>query len=150
MKNQLQIALIPLKYKLVTGSILLSFFLIISCDRPVCESDNDIFNTYDPNTKIYKDELVKQLKLVDNDQLRYWLKSYDDNDGIESIYFYIQGDNLCAILHLTMIHWDKLERVREKKGGGRRGAEFTKLTFDIYQDSLKTEFIYKNYDSLID
>ena len=150
MKNQLQIALIPLKYKLVTGSILLSFFLILSCDRPVCESDNDIFNTYDPNTKIYKDELVKQLKLVDNDQLRYWLKSYDDNDGIESIYFYIQGDNLCAILHLTMIHWDKLERVREKKGGGRRGAEFTKLTFDIYQDSLKTEFIYKNYDSLID
>ena len=150
MKNQLQIALIPLKYKLVTGSILLSFFLIISCDRPVCESDNDIFNTYDPNTKIYKDELVKQLKLVDNDQLRYWLKSYDDDDGTESIYFYIQGDNLCAILHLTMIHWDKLERVREKKGGDRRGAEFTKLTFDIYQDSLKTEFIYKNYDSLID
>jgi len=150
MKNQLQIVLIPLKYKLITGSILLSFFLIISCDRPVCESDNDIFNTYDPNTKIYKDELVKQLKLVDNDQLRYWLKSYDDDDGIESIYFYIQGDNLCAILHLTMIHWDKLERVREKKGGGRRGAEFTKLTFDIYQDSLKTEFIYKNYDSLID
>ena len=54
----------------------------MSCDRSVCESDNDIFNTHEPNTKIYKDELVKQLKLVDSDQLSYWLKSYNNVDYI--------------------------------------------------------------------
>jgi hypothetical protein len=123
---------------------------MMSCDRPVCQSDNAIFNTHEPNTKIYKDELVKQLTLVDNGQLRYWLKSYNDDDGIESLYFYIQGDNLCAILDLTMTHWDRLERVREKKGIGRRGAEFTNLKFKIYQDSSNTKFVFQSYDKIID
>lgn len=150
MKNQLQISLLMLKYKSVSLSIVLSLFLMMSCDRPVCESDNDIFNTYEPNTKIYKDELVAQLNTIDNSQLRYWLKSYNNDNGEETLYFNIQGDNLCAILHLTMAHWNKLERVREKKGVGRRGAEFTNLTFEIYQDSLNTQFIYKNFDRLID
>lgn len=150
MKNQLQISLLIVKYKSVSLSIVLSFLLMMSCDRPVCESDNDIFNTYEPSTKIYKDELVAQLNTIDNSQLRYWLKSYNNDNGKETLYFNIQGDNLCAILHLTMTHWNKLERIREKKGVGRRGAEFTNLTFEIYQDSLRTQFIYKNFDRLID
>lgn len=150
MKNQLQISMLILKYKSASLSIVISLFLMMSCDRPVCESDNDIFNTYEPNTKIYKDELVAQLNTIDNSQLRYWLKSYNKDNGEETLYFNIQGDNLCAILHLTMTHWDKLERVREKKGVGRRGAEFTNLTFEINQDSLETKFIYKSFDRLID
>ena len=123
---------------------------MISCDRTVCESDNSIFNTLEPKTKIYKDELVKQLTLADKGQLRYWLKSFNDDDGIESLYFYIQGDNLCAILHLTMNHWDRLERVREKKGIGRRGAEFTNLKFKIHQDSSNTKFVFESFDKIID
>lgn len=139
-----------MNYKSILITVTISFLLMMSCDRPVCESDNAIFNTHEPNTKIYKDELVKQLTLVDSDQLRFWLKSFNDDDGIESLYFYIQGGNLCAILHLTMDHWDRLERVREKKGVGRRGAEFTNLKFKIHQDSSNTKFVFESYDKIID
>ncbi|WP_248724464.1 hypothetical protein [Seonamhaeicola sp. ML3] len=57
---------------------------------------------------------------------------------------------MCAILHLTIQDWNKLEDVRKRKGIGRRGAEFTNLKFQIHQDTLSTEFIYVTYDRLID
>ena len=87
---------------------------------------------------------------MDDAELTYWLKKYDATNGVESLYFNIQGDGLCAILHLTVKNWSKLEDVRERKGVGRLGAEFTNLTFDIVQDSSSTEFIYNTYDRLID
>ena len=82
--------------------------------------------------------------------LIYANQKYEDKNDEQTLYFYIQGDGLCAILHLTMNHWNSLESVREKKAVGRRGAEFTNLKFNILQDSLSTEFIYLSYDRLID
>jgi hypothetical protein len=139
-----------MNFKLIFGLSILSSLCFVSCDRPECVTDNSIFIDNEPNTKIYKDELVKQLNTVDQTKLTYWLQKYDEQDDEESLYFYIQGDGLCAILHLTMNHWDKLESVREKKGIGRRGAEFRNLKFDIVQDSLSTTFIYTSYDMMID
>lgn len=139
-----------LKKTLIFGlSILLSFFFA-SCDRPECENNNSIFIENEPSTKTYKDELVRQLDTVDQSELTYWLQKYDEQNGEESLYFYIQGDSLCAVLHMTMNHWDKLENVRERKGIGRRGAEFRNLTFEIDQDSNSTKFIYTSYDMMID
>ena len=57
---------------------------------------------------------------------------------------------MCAILHLTMNHWNTLENVRETKAVGRRGTEFTNLKFKIKQDSISTEFVFVSYDRLID
>ena len=122
----------------------------IGCDRPQCENSNPVFENNTPDSKEYKDELVRQLKIVDDAELTYWLKKYDATNGVESLYFNIQGDGLCAILHLTVKNWSKLEDVRERKGVGRRGAELTNLTFNIVQDSSSTEFIYNTYDRLID
>ena len=78
------------------------------------------------------------------------LQKYDNQNGKETLYFNIQGDGLCAILHLSVNHWNKLEHIRERKGIGRRGAEFTNLKFQIYQDSSSTDFVYISYDRLID
>ncbi|MCZ4409477.1 hypothetical protein O3Q51_11700 [Cryomorphaceae bacterium 1068] len=129
---------------------LFSLMCFISCDRPECDNDNMIFESNEPDSKIYKDELVNQLNKVDQSKLTYWLLRYDDQNGEETLYFNIQGDGLCAILHLTVNDWSKLEEVRERKGVGRRGAEFTDLEFQIIQDSLKTDFVYTTYDRLID
>lgn len=128
----------------------MSLTSLISCDRPECKNENSIFETNDPNSKPYKDELVNRLKEVDPSKLTYWLKKYDDQNGVESLYFNIQGDGLCAILHLTVNDWNKLENVRARKGVGRRGTEFTNLKFKIKQDLLSTVFIYISYDRLID
>ncbi|MCA9767167.1 MAG: hypothetical protein KC455_12215, partial [Carnobacterium sp.] len=80
----------------------------------------------------------------------YWLQKYDEKDGKEYLYFHIQGNGLCAILNLRVNNWTKLENVREKKGVSYRGAEFTNLKFEIREDSLSTEFIYKTFDKIID
>ena len=139
-----------MKFKiLVTFLIILSIGLS-SCDRPQCTNENLVFKTNEPNSKEYKDELVTHLNKVKDSKLTYWLQKYDEQNGKETLYFNIQGDGLCAILHLTMNHWNSLESVREKKAVGRRGAEFTNLKFKILQDSLSTEFIYISYDRLID
>ena len=117
-----------------------------SCNRPECITNNTILKNNKPNSKIYKDELVKQLKTVEQENLRFWLKSYDG----ETLNFNIQGNNLCAILTLTIKDWKKLESVQKSKGKGYVGAEFTNLRFEIIQDSIATKFIYKNYDFIID
>jgi len=141
----------PNKIKHSTTLLLFTLLLgITSCDRPKCENSNPVFQSNAPDSKVYKEELVRQLKMVDEAQLTYWLKKYEDKNGEESLFFNIQGDGLCAILHLTVKNWDKLEDVRKRKGVGRRGAEFTNLMFEINQDSTTTEFIYQTYDRLLD
>ena len=123
---------------------------MFACDRPECINNNLVFDLYAPNSKIYKDELVKRLQDIDQNKLTYWLKKYETVKETEQLYFYIQGDNLCAQLVLTMNHWNKLERVKAKKGVSFRGAQFTDLEFDIYQDSSSTDFVYRTYDRIID
>ena len=139
-----------MNYKLVCTILALSLICFISCDRPRCNNKNLIFETFEPNSKKYKDELVAQLNSVDSSQLTYWLQKYDNQNGKETLYFNIQGDGLCAVLHLSVNHWNKLEHIRERKGIGRRGAEFTNLKFQIHQDSSSTDFVYISYDRLID
>jgi hypothetical protein len=139
-----------MKQHLITAFLCVITLCFFACDRPECANQNPIFENHEPDSKLYKDELVTQLERVDQSKLRYWLKNYNEQDGEESLFFYIQGDGLCAILHLNMNHWNKLEQVRTKKGVGRRGAEFTNLKFSIISDSLSTKFIYSSYDRLID
>lgn len=139
-----------MKYKL--NYFIFSFLsvLFLSCDRPKCSNENEIFASNEPNSKIYKDELIHQLSKVKASELTFWLQKYDNKNGKETLYFNIQGGGLCAILHLTVKNWNKLKSVRERKGVGRRGAEFTNLKFQIKQDSLSTEFIYTTFDNIID
>ena len=131
---------------------ILFIFLIgfVSCDRPDCYNANPIFEKNEPESNIYKNELAKQLKSINQEKLTYWLEKYEEHNGKEFLYFHIQGENLCAILVLTMNKWDKLENVREKKGVSYTGAEFTNLEFEIQKDSLSTEFIYKKFNRIID
>lgn len=125
-------------------------FFIAACDRPECKNANPVFDNFSPESKEYKAELGKQLKLIDNSKLSYWLEKYQVTDEQEFLYFYVQGEGLCAKLHLTMKQWNKIENVRAKKGVSYRGAEFVNLKFDIIQDSTGTLFLYKNLDSIID
>ena len=129
------------------------FFLflgIVSCDRPNCNNQNAVFETNLPESKTYKDELVKQLANVDQSKLSYWFQKYEQQNGSEFLHFYVQGDDLCATLVLTMKNWHKLEHVRDKKGNSYHGAQFTNLKFYIQQDSLSTTFVYQTFEKVID
>ena len=141
----------PMKHNIFNLLVfsLLSIF-ISTCNLPNCTNINPIFDKYSPDTKQYKDELVNQLKLVDNSKLHYWFEKYKEKEGQEYLYFHIQGDGLCAKIVLSVKQWNKIEELRERKGVTFRGAEFVNLKFDIQQDSLDTEFIYRNFLYIID
>lgn len=124
--------------------------IVFACDRPECINSNPVFDLNPPTSKVYKDELVKKLETIDQSTLTFWLKKYESVNEKEQLYFYIQGENLCAEIVLTMKHWNKLERVRAKKGVSFRGAQFTDLKFDIYQGSTSTDFVYRTYGRIID
>jgi|TARA_R110002072_G_scaffold76125_3_gene178841 hypothetical protein len=137
--------------------LLLSVLLVVSCiDRPDCINTNEIFNKYSPNIKEYKDELVNQLRLIDNTKLKYWIKEYEVIEEEEFIYFYIQGDGLCAIIEInttpekinkeTELTYNGLVPVHTEIGLTHTGIEFMNLTFNIKQDSLNTEFIFRDYE----
>ena len=132
--------------------LLLVFFFVsfISCDRPVCKNTNPIFDDYQPVSKEYKMELIKQLSVVDKSELRYWLKEYTEYENEVQLHFYIQSKELCAVLVLNVEQWNKLEQLRETKGKGHFNAEFTNLQFDIVQDSLNPKFIYRDFSKIID
>lgn len=124
--------------------------LLTSCDRTQCDNNNPIFDNHDPNSEIYKTELAKQLNTLDTSKLRYWLQKYENNQDVESLYFYIQSDELCAVMHMSMTHWTQLEELRTKQGVGRRGAEFVNLQYDIVNNKDHTQFLYKGFDRMID
>lgn len=130
-----------------------SFILLVlffACDRPDCKNTNPVFDTNAPDTQEYKLELARQLESIDRNRLTYWFFRYVESAGEEQLYFHIQGDGLCAQMVLSVEQWEKLKVLREKKGVSFRGAEFTNLQFDIRQDSLKTEFILKDFNRIID
>ena len=135
--------------KTLTAFCLLS--LTVSCDRPQCKNTNPVFDKFSPDEKEYKDELVKQLKVVDNSKLSYWLDKYQEDDSLQYLHVFIQGDGLCAKGIVTIKKLDdKLEGIQKAKGMGYSGAELTNLKFDIYQDSTKTELVYKSLDGIVD
>ncbi|HEY3371154.1 MAG TPA: hypothetical protein VGK10_09920 [Prolixibacteraceae bacterium] len=124
--------------------------LLIACDRPVCKNTNPLFDKYPPDSREYKAELIKQLERIDQSKLSYWFNEYYESNGQEQLFFNIQGDGLCAVIVLNVEEWGKLEELRQKKGQSYRGAKFTKLQFDIRKDTVNPQFIYRDFDKIID
>jgi hypothetical protein len=124
---------------------------IISCDKPECKNINPIFDKYSPAAKEYKNELCKQLKLVDNSKLSYWLDKYQEDDSLQYLHVFIQGDGLCARGVVIVKEWDdKLKNIHRAKGIGYRGVQLTNLKIDIQQDSNNTELVYQGMDAIVD
>jgi hypothetical protein len=111
---------------------------------------NPVFDQYIAGEKIYNDELIQRINMIDKSNLRYWFKDYRVKNGQEEICFYIQGDGLCAEIVMKVNNWSQLEALRKVKGNTYHGAEFTGLKYDLISDSGKTEFIFMSYTSIID
>ena len=123
----------------------------LGCDRPACKNTNPVFETHSPDTKAYKDELIRQLSKADRSKLSYWMNAYRKYGNAVYIWANVQGDGLCAQIMMTVKDSDKgIKGILQTKGRGYRGAELKDLRFDVYQDSAKTEFIFKEISGLID
>ena len=134
--------------------ILTIFGLLIfatSCNRTMCKNTNPNFDNYSPDTKEYKDELVKQLATVDKSKLTYWMDTYKEDNNSQTILAHIQGDGLCAKILLVVNESDKgIEGIIKNKGMGYGGAELEDLKFDIKQDRTSTEFVFQEISGIVD
>ena len=125
--------------------------LTVGCNRPACKNTNPIFDKYSPDTKEYKDELVKQLAKVDKSKLTFWMDTYQEDNNSKYINAHIQGDELCAKIVITVNDSDKgIEGILKNKGMSYSGAELSDLKFDIKQDSVSTVFIFREVSGIVD
>ena len=80
--------------------IVLLVICINSCDRKSCETDNPIFLNHSINDQDYKIELAKQIESIGQQNLRYWLHDYVNQDESEYLQFYVQNDDSNVIFLL--------------------------------------------------
>lgn len=137
--------------KSFTKLVLVSFFVIaFSCNETEVKP-NQVFENYLPETKEYKDELVKQLDTIDKSKLTYYFDSYEEIDGKDYLHVTIEGKNLKANTLLLVKNWDiALQPIKEFKGKGYGGAELVNLKFDVLQTPENTEFVYAGAEELLD
>jgi hypothetical protein len=126
-------------------------FLVQACASLQCTNSNDVFDLNLPESKIYKDELARQLKLSGDAEITYYVDKYVVDKNIKYLYVSVRGETICATAVLKVMNVDKnLEQFDKVKGVSYRNAEIENLKFDIIQDPAKTEFIYKSLDGFID
>ena len=126
---------------------------LYSCDRPQCKNTNPVFDKYGFEQREYKAELIKQLKVVDNNKLTYWIDQYVEREGKQFMSLYIQGGDLCAkgIFDITNVPpGNRLQFYKQKKGGGFSGAELRGLTYRIDSSNGDYQFIYETVEHIID
>jgi len=125
--------------------------LMASCDRRECVNTNPIFDKFSPDTKEYKDELVKQLAKIDKSKLTYWMDTYQEGENSQYIHAHIQGDGLCAKIILVINDSKKgIEGLLTNKGKAYGGAELKDLKFNIKQDSSSTELVFQEISGIAD
>ncbi len=125
--------------------------VIVSCNRSECINTNPVFNNNLPESKIYKDELLNQLLKSDNNEITYWLESYEERDNKTYLCFHVQSDSLCAEAVIWIKEWDeKLADIKRTKGNGYIGAEFKGLTFGVETTPDHTELIYSGVNIITD
>jgi uncharacterized protein YxeA len=134
--------------KIVTVLVLAA--LAIACNKPECENKNPVLSQNYFDSEAYKRELARKIQTTDPGKVDYWFDMYVKRGLDEYIDVHVQGTDLCAEAHIKVTDWTKLKGIRDSGGISYHGAKLTGLKFDIEQDSLHTEFIYKDIDSVID
>lgn len=125
-------------------------FTLISCDRSDCSNQNPIFDQYGMNDEEYQTELVRQIEIVGQNNLNYWLDSYVKENNEEFLIVNVQHDSFCAKGKVLVNDWKKLEGIKRTKGESYEGAELKGLAFAIEREADKTTLVYTDLNRIID
>jgi len=137
-----------MKFKLL---FILLFTMLISCDKPNCNSSNPILNNNEYTSEIYQYELAKVLSKSNLEDLNFWLKSYSEKGTDKYLNVSVQGNNICAVAVIKINNIDsKIKGIVDSKGVGYRGAKLENLKFLTLSDKKSTRFIYISLDAIID
>lgn len=122
-----------------------------SCKSNDCFNRNEVFAKYNPSTKIYKNELAKQIRLLNPDQISYYLEGYKKTKDKEYINVNIQAEGLCATCSVLVKQWDNtVKNIQQTRAMGYYGAQLNNLQFDFIEDSTGVQLVYKSIESIKD
>jgi hypothetical protein len=127
-------------------------FIILSCDRPACSTDNEIFLKNEVTSKIYQNEVAKHIQNIGQEKLRFWLSDYFESEAKHYFVFYTQNEDLCAKAVVKVdADNNSFSEILKTKGKGRFNAEFRGLKLDLVKNEFgDTEFVYISHDRIID
>lgn len=131
-------------------SVLCLLLFLMACSGPDCRNSNPVFNTNAPDSKVYQEELFKQIRAAHPKPLSYWFKRYQKSGEGECMYITVKGDSVCAECKVLVKDWSRLSGIRKTEGMGYAGAELKDLVLLSYQDSLKTDFIFSSVEAIVD
>jgi hypothetical protein len=135
--------------KQLTSTLALVLALItVSCNRPECQNTNPIFDKYPPFANEYKAELVRQMRSIGQDKLKYWFDRLERRENKDYMIVYVQGDKLCAKGYVRVLDWNDIENLRDH--GGYSGAGLRGLRLNISETNGQTELVYAGVDKIID
>ena len=125
-------------------------FLLASCNRNSCINNNPVFDKHEIDSKEYVEELIKQVKLIGEENLDYWFESYKVKDDKEYILVNIQHTDLCTKGLFLVENWKELEPIRKTEGKGYRGAQLKGFTFEYAHYEDQTELVFVKLDKIVD
>jgi hypothetical protein len=128
--------------------ILIPLILSASCHRPECRNDDPIFDQNKPGSTIYNRELMKEMQLVDAQNMRYWYDSSLHVNGHEYLVLHVQGKNVCAVAEVLVE--DKKIRRELRNGAGYRGAELKDVHIVAREDRGKEILVLKGIGRIVD
>jgi hypothetical protein len=124
---------------------------LIACNLPECNNTNPIFNANSPESKIYKDELVRVLQNEDLSKVLYFVNGYSEEQNHRQMFVKVKSENICAILVLDLNKYgEELHQFVKVKGMSYGDAEIRDLKFKIVKNQNSTNFIYESLDGFID
>ena len=115
-----------------------------------CSYSDPVFSKYAPNTKRYKEELIRRLQKNGPDKSVFYTNMYSEKDGKQFMSVFIKGDSLCARGMLDITNAAGLEHFRKVKGINCYGYALDGLKYKI--DTLKDDynFIFESVDAIED
>ena len=122
-------------------------FALLSCNK--AKNTNEIFNAFDANSKLYKQELATQIA-TNGDDLTYSFNNYLIIDNKPYLDITVSGNNINAKALVLVNNWNKLEGIKRTKGIGYVGAELEDLKLDVANSNSGPVLIYKDLASIID
>jgi hypothetical protein len=128
--------------------ILLFVFLLASCDKPRCENQNSIYNNNAIHSKVYNDELTRELSTEEG--ITYWLKEVIVMDGKDYLQVYIYNANICTVGQFLVKDWSSIKGIHETKGIGYRNAQLQGFAYSITYTKTETILNFERLTRIID
>ena len=134
--------------KITLTFILIASFLLASCDKPRCKNQNSIYTNNAINSKIYNDELTRELSTEDG--VTYWLKEVVTANGKDYLQVYIYNENMCTVGQFLVKDWSSIEGIHETKGVGYRNAQLQGFAYSITYTKTETILNFERLTRIID